>query len=120
MLKTDYLRWLKLPDTIANIPVIYWALFGIVFSYFLFFIKPVFLNQQGEMQFFSYVPVMNPIGTDSRMMVIFSKKWFIEHQSVYRGGTTTPVSILFFAPDIFDRFSSILHQDSANYISISV
>jgi hypothetical protein len=36
---------------------------------------------------------MNPIGTDSRMKVIFSKKWFLEHQSV-----GTPISILFFAP----------------------
>ena len=101
MLKTDYLRWLKLPGIIANIPVIYWALLGIVLSYFLFFVRPVFLNEQQEMQFPSYVPVLNPIGNDSRIMVDFSKKWFIEHQSVYRGGTTTPVSILFFAPLIF-------------------
>ena len=60
MLKTDYLRWLKLPGIIANIPVIYWALLGIVLSYFLFFVRPVFLNEQQEMQFFPYVPVVSP------------------------------------------------------------
>lgn len=95
-MKTDYLRWLKLPGIITNIPVIYWALLGIVLSYFLFFVRPVFLNSQQEMQFPSYVPVINPIGTDSRMMVIFAKKWFIEYQSLY--GVGTPISILFFAP----------------------
>ncbi|MEK6766044.1 MAG: glycosyltransferase family 87 protein [Planctomycetota bacterium] len=97
-MKTDYLRWLKLPGIIANIPVIYWALLGIILSYFLFFVWPVFLNQQQEMQFPSYIPVMNPIGTDSRMMVIFAKKWFLEHQSLYGGVCATPISILFFAP----------------------
>ena len=98
MLKTDYLRWLKLPGIIANIPVIYWALLGVVLSYFLFFVRPVFLNEQQEMQFPSYVPVLNPIGNDSRMIVDFSKKWFIEYQSLHGVKCATPISILFFAP----------------------
>ncbi len=97
MLKTDYLRWLKLPGIIANIPVIYWALLGIVLSYFLFFVRPVFLNEQQEMQFFPYVPVVSPIGTDSRAMVVFAKKWFIEYQSLHGVNCATPIQILFFA-----------------------
>jgi len=79
-----------------NVPLSTWALFGFLISYLLFFIKPIFLSAQ-VMQFFKYVPAIEPIGVDLKQMLSYSESWFIANQTPYIGKNLYPplASVLF-------------------------
>ncbi|MCE1253813.1 MAG: DUF2029 domain-containing protein [Anaerolineae bacterium] len=86
-------------DFISKQPIWVWVLLGASFSFFAFFIYPVFLNPQHVMQVFGYIPIKDPIGHDLALTTSFSETWFVKHETPYNGlNLYPPLSMLVYAP----------------------
>ena len=90
---------------LTKAPISFIVPFCFLISYLLFFLYPVFLNSYHVMQFFSYVPIGNPIGLDLDIILrdvkhaLFSQKEMVIPYP--------PFSYLFFTPfTILDRFTA--------------
>lgn len=83
----------------ANSSFIIYVLLGFSVPYLLFFIRPVFLNPEHAMQFFIYLPVENPIGSDLKQALSHSEELFIAKKSPYTGSSLyTPLTYVLLAP----------------------
>lgn len=77
----------------------YSVLAGFLLSFFLFIVRPIFLNPEHIMKFFVYVPFAGPIGLDLNQMLNYSEAFFIQHGSPYIGNNLyPPLTIFFFGP----------------------
>lgn len=95
------------------LPTVWLVLAGILVAYLFFFIGPVFLNSEGEMQFISYIPARDPIGIDLKQMLAFSESWISSRVSSCVGeNCASAVSTLL--------FSTMLTLDHANVYTIIV
>jgi len=58
------------------------------------------------MQFFRYVPAINPIGTDLKYMLSYSESWFVAKQTPYIANNLyPPLATILFTPLLFIDFS---------------
>ncbi len=88
-----------LVDQILNFPIITWVFIGFLFVFLLLFIAPIFLNPNRQMIYFSgYIPNLNPIGNDLRVMIDLLKGWVSENQSPYTIQFYPPLTYVVFAP----------------------
>jgi hypothetical protein len=82
-----------------DVPVLVWAVSGFLFVYMLLFLAPMFLNPGRQMQYFSgYIPNLDPIGNDLRVMVDLLQEWLTNNQSPYTIQFYPPLTYIFFAP----------------------
>jgi hypothetical protein len=74
-----------------------WAVFAA--AYVAFFISPVFLSAP-KMQFFEYIPAMNPIGVDLSQFVAYGRAWASGGAAALQTSLDPypPVSVVFAAP----------------------
>ena len=63
-------------------PPIVWVLAGFGFFFLLYFIKPAFLNPFHQLALFGNFPILEPIGSDLREYLTFSKA-LLEQGSPY-------------------------------------
>ena len=63
-----------------------------IITVIVFFILPVFLNPSHEMQFFNYVPTMNPIGNDFRDAQTILRAWNESGRTEYSGLIYPPLA----------------------------
>lgn len=84
---------------ILNFPIIVWVLAGFLLVYVLLFVVPMFLNPSLQMNYFAgYIPNLNPIGNDLRVMVDLIRGWVAGNQSPYTIQFYPPLTYIFFAP----------------------
>lgn len=84
---------------ILNLPVIVWVLVSFLSVYVLLFVVPVFLNPGRQMNYFTgYIPNLNPIGNDLRVMVDLIQGWAAGNRSPYTIQFYPPLTYIFFAP----------------------
>lgn len=75
-----------------------WVSLAFAGSYLAFFIYPVFWSGQA-MQFFVYLPAIDPIGADLQQMLSYSREWLIAGQSPYIGNNLyPPLATVLFSP----------------------
>lgn len=67
-----------------------------MFGYGLFFLYPIFFNEELMMQFPHYLPGKPLIGVDLRQMLSYSHSWFVEKQTPYIGENLYPPFATFF------------------------
>jgi hypothetical protein len=85
---------------ILNAPLLTWVLMGFSMSYLLFFVHPIFFSAQ-VMQFFRYVPAIDPIGVDLKNTLNTADSWFVAQQTPYIGNnqyTYPPLTGVLFMP----------------------
>jgi len=93
-------------EHILNWQTVVWCMFGFSVSFLFLFICPVFLNSVHVMQFFKYVPSINPIGVDLSQILSYSESWFFKGQSPYIGNNLyPPLASLLFTPLLLVDFS---------------
>jgi hypothetical protein len=52
-------------DALLNLPVIFWVLIGFMIIFFLYFVRPMFLDNSQKFSYFKdYLPAIDPIGND--------------------------------------------------------
>ena len=86
-------------------PLLMWVLLGFSVSYLLFFVYPVFFSAQ-VMQFFRYVPIIDPIGIDLAQMLSYSESWFVAKQTPYIGyNLYPPLASALFTPLLIVEYS---------------
>ncbi len=91
-----------------------WVIPGFLVAYLFFFVGPVFLNSLHTMQFFRYIPTIDPIGIDLEQTLGFSQSWFIANKTPYIGDNSYP-------PFCSVVFSALLFVDfSTAYTIITV
>lgn len=91
----------RLGVQILDLPIIVWVLAGFLASFILFFISPMFFNQEHRIQYFhSYLPDRFPAGSDLVGLVNLLKAWFFEHQSPYQVMEVAypPLTFILFSP----------------------
>jgi len=94
-----------LSGRIWNAPLSAWVLLGFLISYLFFFIRPVLFSAP-VMQFFRYVPAVDPIGIDLKQMLSYSQSWFVDKQTPYIGRNLyPPLASVLFTPLLFVKFS---------------
>lgn len=82
------------PNT--SLPLI---LSGMFLSFVLFFISPVFFNQNHTMNFAAYLPAWDFTGADLGQLRSYCVSWFMEHKTPYIGlNLYPPLVIWFFSP----------------------
>jgi glycosyl transferase family 87 len=78
---------------------------GFFISYLFFFVIPIFFSAR-VMQFFEYVPAIDPIGVDLRYMLSYSESWFVHQQTPYiTNNLYPPLATVLFTPLLFMDFS---------------
>jgi hypothetical protein len=88
-----------LADQVIQMPVVTWVLLGFLIVYILLFIAPVFLNPSRQMIYVTgYIPNLNPIGNDLRVMVDLIKGWVAGDGSPYTVQFYPPLTYIVFAP----------------------
>ncbi len=91
-------RFSRLRTRLSQVPSFTWVLLGFLVPYLLFFIYPIFFSAS-TMQFEQYVPAMDPIGVDLRLMLSYSHSWWVEKASPYIGTNLyPPLASVLFAP----------------------
>lgn len=74
-------------------------LIGILIAFALFFVRPVFLNSEAQMKFFTYVPAWEYVGIDLEYVRTYVSAWFNDRQTPYIGlNLYPPLTILLFSP----------------------
>jgi len=114
-------RYHSLFLSVWNLSPYVWALLGFLVAYFVFFIVPTFFAGH-VMQFFQYLPALDPVGYDLMQALSYSRAWFIEKRSPYIGMNLYPplVSVLF-APLLFlDFYFSYKLITVVNFLLFSV
>lgn len=92
-------RLRELVDQVLDLPTLAWVLLGFLIVYLLLFISPLFLNPNLQMNYFSgYIPNLNPIGNDLRVMLDVIKGWITGNQSPYTVQFYPPLTYVIFAP----------------------
>ncbi|HSL43253.1 MAG TPA: glycosyltransferase family 87 protein [Anaerolineales bacterium] len=96
---------------LMNVPIIVWVLLGFLLVYVLLFILPVFLNPGRQMIYLTgYIPNLNPIGNDLRVMVDLIKGWATGDQSPYSVQFYPPLTYIVFAPLLLIQDPSNLYR----------
>jgi hypothetical protein len=96
---------------ILDLPVIVWVLLGFLIIYLLWFISPVFLNSDMQMNYFSgYVPNLNPIGNDLRVKVDLLRGLLVEAKSPYTIGFYPPLTYAIFSPLLLIKDPAMLYR----------
>ena len=91
---------------LAKTPISFIVSVSFLISYLLFFIYPVFLNSVHVMQFFSYVPVGNPIGLDLDT-ILRNVREFLSSPTYTKNLPYPPFAYAFYAPLTFlDRYTA--------------
>lgn len=86
-------------DHVLNLPIVAYVMLCFSVSYLLFFVRPVFFNSSHVMQFFQYVPAINPIGVDLKQMLSYSESWAIAGHTPYIGANLyPPLATILFTP----------------------
>ncbi len=84
---------------ILNWPVSVWVLIGVFLTYILFFIFPMFLNEDWGIYYFTrYLPDKRPIGLDFRYTMSYVTPWVEARQSPYPDLFYPPLTHILFAP----------------------
>lgn len=84
---------------ILNFSTLIWVLISFLLVYLLLFIAPIFLSPNLQMNYFTgYIPNLNPIGNDLRVMVDVIKGWVTGNQSPYTIQFYPPLTYIIFAP----------------------
>ena len=93
-----------------------WVFLGFLFSYLLFFVRPIFFSSQ-VMQFLKYVPAIDPIGVDLKQMLSYSESWFIAKQTPSIGANLYhPLASVLFTPLITVKF--FLAHRNVNLVTV--
>jgi len=74
-MKRQNLRSLTL--RVLQIPYSFWVFIGFFITYLYFFIQPIFLREH-VMQFFTYLPAIDPIGEDLRQILHFTRPTLVK------------------------------------------
>lgn len=84
---------------ILNWPVSVWVVVGLLITYLLFFVSPMFLNENwGIFYFTRYLPDARPIGLDLRTTMSSVTPWVMTGQSPYPDLFYPPLTYILFAP----------------------
>lgn len=87
------------PARLFDLPVIFWVAVGLLVGYILFFVSPMFLNDNwGIFYFTKYLPDARPIGLDLRTTMNVVTPWVEEGQSPYPHLFYPPLTYILFAP----------------------
>ena len=94
----------QIENRLLNLPFMAWILLGFLVTFFLFFIRPVFLDPSLTMQFNPYILALTPIGNDYRAIVSYSYEWF--HSGIVPPTLYPPLTLIFFAPFSFISYET--------------
>lgn len=110
----------SLVNRILDLPIRVWVWIGFLLVYLLLFLAPMFLNPGRQMQYFSgYIPNLNPIGNDLRVMVDLLREWMHRNQSPYTIQFYPPLTYIFFAPLLLIQDSATLYRGFALFTFFS-
>ncbi len=101
-MKRQNLRSLTL--RVLQIPYSFWVFIGFFITYLYFFIQPIFLREH-VMQFFTYLPAIDPIGEDLRQILSYSKEFVAFHSPYIGKNLYPPLTSILFSPLLLFDFS---------------
>jgi hypothetical protein len=97
-----------------------WVFAGFLLVYLLLFIGPLFLNPGRQMVYLTgYIPNLNPIGNDMRVMIELIEGWVAGNQSPYTIQFYPPLTYIFFAPFLLIRDPLALYRVFSLFTFIS-
>jgi hypothetical protein len=97
-----------------------WVFAGFLLIYLLLFIGPLFLNPGRQMVYLTgYIPNLNPIGNDMRVMIELIEGWVAGNQSPYTIQFYPPLTYIFFAPFLLVRDPLALYRVFSLFTFIS-
>jgi hypothetical protein len=84
---------------LLSLPVSFWVVTGFLIAFVLFYLAPVFLNEDRTMVYFNrYIPNRNPIGLDLNITMAHVYSWVTTKQSPYPEQIYPPLTYILLAP----------------------
>ena len=92
---------------IIDLPIIFWIGLAFLTVFYFFFIKPMFLNSELQMNYFNrYIPNKSLIGLDIRTVTGAISRWLILGESPYTNGLLAypPLALILLSPLLLIEF----------------